>query len=273
LLAPFAAMIFLRRAVWHWPAQGTPLAWLAFRRALGGRWFGLAGAVGGVTWILAVVLPLAPLATASRTWLELPGVLQASASAIWNTVSLATGAGLASVALGLFSWRWPIGWLTWLPFLLPGVLVALGLIALFNRPVLAAVYGTAWLVWVGWTLRYLPLAWQGANHALRAVDRTLLDAARLEGAGAWGVFRLVYGPQAGPQLAVAWYVIYLLCLWDVEMLVLLAPPGGETLALRIFNLLHYGHNAQANALCVVLLGLAVGPLVAWRVGRRMTKDA
>ena len=41
--------------------------------------------------------------------------------------------------------------------------------------------------------------------------------------------------------------------WDVETLVLIVPPGGETLSLRIFNLLHYGHNSQVNALCLLLL--------------------
>jgi DNA-binding beta-propeller fold protein YncE len=36
------------------------------------------------------------------------------------------------------------------------------------------------------------------------------------------------------------------------------------LALRVFNLLHYGHNAQVNALCLMLLALAVAPLVIWK---------
>src|ERR1039458_9902407 len=44
----------------------------------------------------------------------------------------------------------------------------------------------------------------------------------------------------------------------------LPAPGGETLALRVFNLLHYGHNAQVNALCLMLLALAVAPLVIWK---------
>ena len=39
--------------------------------------------------------------------------------------------------------------------------------------------------------------------------------------------------------------------------------GGETLALRVFNLLHYGHNAQVNALCLTLL--LVAPSVALRL--------
>src|SRR5208337_5632264 len=61
-----------------------------------------------------------------------------------------------------------------------------------------------------------------------------------------------------------WYVVFLLCLWDVESIILVVPPGGETVALRVFNLLHYGHNAQVNALCLTLLVLAVAPLAIWK---------
>ena len=45
------------------------------------------------------------------------------------------------------------------------------------------------------------------------------------------------------------------------------PPGLETMAARIFNLLHYGHNPQINALCLILLILALSPLVLWSVYR------
>ena len=62
----------------------------------------------------------------------------------------------------------------------------------------------------------------------------------------------------------SWYIVFLLCLWDVESMILVVPPGGETLALRVFNLLHYGHNAQVNALCLTLLALAVAPLLVWK---------
>ncbi|HSH15503.1 MAG TPA: hypothetical protein VLD18_05675, partial [Verrucomicrobiae bacterium] len=70
-----------------------------------------------------------------------------------------------------------------------------------------------------------------------------------------------------PFAAAVWYVIYLLCLWDVETLILIVPPGGETLALRVFNLLHYGHNSQVDAICLLLLLLAVWPLFILWLGR------
>src|SRR5437879_2118291 len=56
------------------------------------------------------------------------------------------------------------------------------------------------------------------------------------------------------------------------------PPGAETLSVRVFNFLYYGHNAQVNALCLLLLMLALAPLIVfvaisrgkgWLVGRRI----
>jgi DNA-binding beta-propeller fold protein YncE len=99
-------------------------------------------------------------------------------------------------------------------------------------------------------------------RAIRSGDPSLAAMARLEGASRWQTFRHIQWPQTSSQLAAAWYVTYLLCLWDVETLVLIVPPGGETLSLRIFNLLHYGHNSQVNALCLLLLALALVPLAA-----------
>jgi NHL repeat len=46
------------------------------------------------------------------------------------------------------------------------------------------------------------------------------------------------------------------------------PPGGDTVALVVFNLLHYGYTAQVSALGLWLAVLALAPLVvAWVVGR------
>ena len=153
----------------------------------------------------------------------------------------------------------------WLPFFVPGVLLGIALIAFFNRPATFWLYRGAGIVLVALVVRYFALGWNGAALALRQSDPDLADAGRLDGATRWQLFRHIFWPQIAPQVAVTWYVVYLLCLWDVESVVLIIPPGGETLALRIFNLLHYGHNAQVNALCLTLLALALAPLLAGAV--------
>jgi len=157
-----------------------------------------------------------------------------------------------------------IGWLLWLPFLVPGVLLGVGWIALFNRPWTRLFYQSAGIVILAFVVRYLALGWHTVAHAAQGVDRDLTDAARLEGATPWQMLRYVHWPQIAPQAAAAWYIVFLLCLWDVESMILVVPPGGETVALRVFNLLHYGHNAQVNALCLTLVALAVAPLALWK---------
>jgi ABC-type spermidine/putrescine transport system permease subunit II/DNA-binding beta-propeller fold protein YncE len=235
---------------------------------------------------LSVGLPLAQIALANRTWAELPGAVEAGTGAIWNSFWFAALAATIVVGLGLLvtnrthvrthgAGRLPyLGIVAWLPFFIPGVLLGIALIKVFNRPVIAAFYQSAGIVVLAFVIRYFAVGWTATRHAIGSVDSDLTDAAKLEGATGWQLLRFVHWPQIAPQVFAAWYVVYLLCLWDVESMVLVVPPGGETLALRIFNLLHYGHNAQVNALCLALLALAVMPLAvgaayeAWRVAGR-----
>ena len=261
--APVLLLLVLGRARMRWPlAEGTASA-RALRRQLGGRWFWLSGSVTASLLVVAVGLPLMQLVSVGRTWTELPAVLRAVPLLVGSSFGLAAAAASACVALGLALWRWNLGLILWVPFLVPGVLLGIALIFVLNRPVLEVVYHSTALVVVAWTLRYGALAWALAGRALRSVDSDLTEAARLSGAAGWTLLRQVQWPQIAPHLAGAWYLTYLLCLWDVETLTLIYPPGGETLALRIFNLLHYGHNSQVNALCLLLLGLAVAPLAVW----------
>jgi ABC-type Fe3+ transport system permease subunit len=160
-----------------------------------------------------------------------------------------------------------LGALFWLPWFVPGIFLGMALIGAFNRPGLTWFYGSSGVVLLALIIRYLAPAWFGTGAALRSVDRDLIDAARLDGARSWGLFRHIVWPQVAPQVAATWYAVYLLTLWDVETQLLILPPGGETLASRIFNLLHYGHAGQVNALCVWLLVLALAPLAVWQVWR------
>ncbi len=258
---PVLLLLWFRRVPVHWPRVEGRLGYQVVRDRLGRRWFACAGAITMLQLLLSVAIPLGQLALRGRTWAELPGALGAGQSAIQNSFVFAVAASVLCGVLGLLLWRWRTGALLWLLFLSPGVLLGMGLIYLFNRGVLTSFYQSVGIVLAALSLRYLALSWAGTRHAMRSLDESLVDFARLHGASAWQLFRHVQWPQVAPELATVCLVTYLLGLWDVETLVLIIPPGCETLALRIFNLLHYGHNAQVNALCVLLLALAVAPLL------------
>jgi DNA-binding beta-propeller fold protein YncE/ABC-type molybdate transport system permease subunit len=158
--------------------------------------------------------------------------------------------------------------LAWLAFLLPGVLLGIGLIHAFNHNWSAFLYQGAGIVILSFVIRYAVIGCQATWLAVRRTDPDLVEVALLEGANRWQLLRHVLWPQITRPVIVAWYIVFLLCLWDVESMILVVPPGGETLALRIFNLLHYGHNSQVNALCLTLLAVAMIPLLLER-GTRM----
>jgi ABC-type Fe3+ transport system permease subunit len=269
IVAPLLLLLGVQRSPVAWPQATTGTTASALRRQLGGRTGAMLGGLTGLGLGLAVVLPLAQLAFTGRTWLELPSVVRAVPEAIGQSFGLAAATATFCLALAAVTWRWRAGAVLWLPFLMPGALLGIAMIGLFNRPMFAALYGTTALVLVAFVIRYAALARHAVAQAARGLDREITDAARLDGAHGWSLLRHVHGPLLAAPAAAAWYVTYLVCLWDVETLVLIQPPGGETLALRAFNLLHYGHGSQVNAICVVLLGLAVLPLAGWWMGRSL----
>jgi ABC-type Fe3+ transport system permease subunit/DNA-binding beta-propeller fold protein YncE len=282
VVGPMLLLLWLRRRDVPWPRFSGPASPLVFRQQLGSAWWLGCGTLTMLVCLLSVGLPVVRLLAAQRTWSELPAAFAAGTSAVNHSfwcaafaASLVIGLGLAGTAAQAFSLGHAnirnratqfLGWILWLPFLVPGVLLGIGLIAVFNRSWTSAFYQSSGIVILAFAIRYVAAGWHGAEHAFQAADRDLLDAARLEGVSRWQMARYVLIPQIGATLAAAWYIVFLLCLWDVESMILIVPPGGETLAVRIFNFLHYGHNAQVNALCLVLLALALAPLILWKAG-------
>jgi len=279
VIAPVLLLTWAAHRDVSWPRTQGSVSAPVFRRQLGTMWRMSVGVVAIALSVLSVGFPVGQIAFAKRTWLELAGAIEASQGTTWNSFWFSAGAAtvVVGVALAFCSRRRKEAELVrsvasrlltsaatmiaWLPFFIPGVLIGIALIKIFNRPVLVTFYQSIGICLLALVIRYFALAWTAARHAMASVDSDLTDAARLDGASRWQMFRFVIWPQIAPQVFAAWYVVYLLCLWDVESIVLVQPPGGETLALRIFNLLHYGHAAQVNALCLTLLGVAVLPLI------------
>ncbi len=285
----------------RWPWRGLVSHADLWRSRIGGPRRGVAAVIALMTIGFSVALPLGQLVLDGRAWAELAPALQAGWSAIVTSLLLAGTTALVIVATGLaLSLRGPGGGLVaqapspgglrhptqagaplpllgaWLLFLIPGVVLGLAMIWLLNRPLTGWFYGSLGVVVLGWTLRYFAPVWTALKLASARLDRAPLEAVQLAGGNRWQQFRLALWPQLAPVAGVVWYLAFLFCLWDVETLVLIVPPGGETLSLRIFNLLHYGHSGQISALCLILLGIAVLPLVmgcGWRVaGQLLTRN-
>src|SRR5690349_16513327 len=146
ILVPLVMLALFARRGFEWPrAEGAATA-KAFRRQLGHSWFWAASACGVGLIVLSLGLPFVQLASTQRTWSELPGALAAGQSAVWNSVLLAALSSTFIIAIGFliaalsrsarnsaqFNLFNLFNVFLWLPFLIPGVLIGIFLIAVFN---------------------------------------------------------------------------------------------------------------------------------------------
>lgn len=156
-----------------------------------------------------------------------------------------------------------------LPFALPSILLAIGVIFTWNRPGLVAVYHSTGILGFLWAAKYLPLAHRVMADQVRQISFRLEEAAFMSGLSWLRNLTRVVWPLARPGFLTACGITYLFCLVELGGTLLIIPPGANTVPIRLYNLMHYGASSLVAGLGIVLIGLAVAPigLLVW-YGRR-----
>ncbi len=160
-----------------------------------------------------------------------------------------------------------------LPFALPGVITGLGVLALDRAAHggLRDALGGGTLLVLGIAVRVAWLPWKAIDLTLVTGPDPALEAAAVHGAGPLARWCRILAPRSAPAFAAGLAAAFLLAVGEIGVVVLLLPPGDSTLSVRIFDMIHYGYNANVAALCLVMAGVLVlaVPLVvsardAWR---------
>lgn len=259
IVAPALMLLGIPKQIEVWGAR-KPLSSGRFAESLGAGWRISIGIISVGLLLASVAFPLAHLFSSSNAWKQLGPVFAAGHPAFSASLitSVAAASGAVVIALLLAKRKWNA--VAWLPFLIPGVVLGILVIRIFNQSGLAWLYPSLGGVVVALAIRYLALPLQAIAQSRRSIDADILAAARADGATPARSFWKIELPLLAGPIFFAWYAAYLFCLWDAETLVMIVPPGGETLSLRAFNMLHYGHTDQVNAICLWLIVLAILPL-------------
>jgi iron(III) transport system permease protein len=193
----------------------------------------------------------------------------------WSLIVAATSATLVIIVATLLAWRARssrisaglTALLAALSFALPGPIVGLAMIAVFNRPdspVFNFLYDQSIVpLCLAQFIRGLPLALLVIWYALQSIPTEMIEHAELDGIPWWTRLLRIALPQRRGALALAWGIAFALGLGELSAGVLVAPPGLTTLTLRIFGLLHYGVEDQVAGICLalyLLFQLAMVPL-------------
>lgn len=156
---------------------------------------------------------------------------------------------------------------------IPGPIIGLGLISLFNHPRLPwlnALYDRSIaVVVVALMIRALPLALLLIWHAFNSLPQAPLELATLEGASAWQRLWRIALPQRVAAMVAAWLVALAVGIGDLSASFLVLPPGLSLLSRRIFEEAHYGVDNRLAGLALVAVGLmAIIAAVALTLFRR-----
>ncbi|MHA0862958.1 ABC transporter permease [Enterobacter wuhouensis] len=194
-------------------------------------------------------------------------------SALGTSLSLALATALFTGALGLLaSWlvvvqkikgRGVLDALSLMPAALPGIVVGVGLILLWNRPFWPVSPYNSWVILLlSYCCLLLPWPVRYVGSALRQLGGNLEPAARVHGASAFQALRFIVMPLVSPALLAAMLMVFAIASRELVTSLLLAPAGTQTVSVFIWRQFEQGSVGQGMAMATLTLLTGLGLMLS-----------
>jgi iron(III) transport system permease protein len=162
--------------------------------------------------------------------------------------------------------------MSWLPWGVPGLLLALGILwgVLGTFRFLVVLYGTPFLLMIAILIKELPVGVRTMDGALLQIHRELEESASVAGDNWLGIFRRIVVPLLSPAFLAVGVIIFLTAMKEISAIVLLYST--DTRVLSLLMLEHYiGHSPEkAMVVGTIITALVmVTAMAARHVGLRI----
>lgn len=161
-----------------------------------------------------------------------------------------------------------VGFLALAPDTVPTIVLALGLIFLWNAAWLPVTpYNTMGMLVIGYCVIFLPLVVQNVSAARLQVNDRLLEAAEVAGATRWSATRRVLLPLLLPGMVAGWLLAFSVGVRELVVSSLVRPPSTQLLSTWILAEFDQGNRAAAMAMTVIAVFSTTAVMVAvdtWR---------
>jgi len=181
---------------------------------------------------------------------------------VWNTIWFsAASAGLALILALLVAYivvrrliRFADGlaFLAMAPFVIPGIVMAIGFYAAYAGPPLM-LYGSALLIILAFTARFLPIAYANAQASIRAVHPEMEEAARILGSGRLQTIRRITAPLLKTSLLGGWLIVFIVASRELSAAIFLVGPRTRTMSVLLYDLSEQGNFELVSAFGGILL--------------------
>ena len=241
-------------------------------------WLLLAVAIPGFALVL---LPLITLLIQSSGFHHYIDAFNVARGSIYRSLLLAVSAATVLALFGFFTgymihkkalkiWRLADAATIFL-FALPGTVIGIGLISMWNTPWTNFIYATPVIVIFGLLAKYIALTSKISAVQLSQIPSSMEEAAQVAGAGWFRTMMLIVIPLAWRGLAVGWIIGYVFALRDTAVTMLIYPAGQDTLPIRILTLMANGSPELIAALCVIMIFMTLLPAALFWLILKMTK--
>jgi iron(III) transport system permease protein len=237
--------------------------------------------VGGALLLLLPLLQLLPLA--ALAWSSLLPFMQppsqkalaavsfenyksafsdgAIISAILNSLTISMTSATAVVAVTFvaawivvrtnISKRRALDQLATVPLVFPGLVMGVAIMKMYLAlPV--PVYGTIWIIFLAFLVRYLPYGIRFSYAGLLSIHRELEESSATCG-GNWGqTVRKILFPLMLPTLFAGWIYVFLITVRELGVALLLYSPGSQVISVTIWELWENGRMGEVAAFSLVI---------------------
>jgi iron(III) transport system permease protein len=165
-----------------------------------------------------------------------------------------------------------LGFVAMAPFVVPGIVLAIGFFAAYSHPPIL-LYGTAGILIAAYATRFLPIAYSNGASILRAINVDLENAARTLGAGRIKTLSSVTVPLLRTGLLSGWLLVFIPSLRELSASVFLFTPKTHVITTVIFDFSDAGNYEAVSTMGVLMMVITFAiVVVAYRfIGRDVTR--
>jgi iron(III) transport system permease protein len=142
------------------------------------------------------------------------------------------------------------------PFVIPGIVLAIGFYAAYTRQPLV-LYGTAWILILAFATRFLPIAYANSDAAIRSINPELEDAVRILGGSRALALRRVVTPLLQRGLAGAFILVFIPATRELSAAIFLYTTGTQVLSVLLFDKSDEGNFELLSSIGLVLVVVTV----------------
>ncbi|MEO6270272.1 MAG: iron ABC transporter permease [Lautropia sp.] len=149
-----------------------------------------------------------------------------------------------------------LSFLTMAPFVIPGIVLAIGFYAAYTRPPFM-LYGTAWILILAFATRFLPIAYANSNAAIRSINPELEDAVRILGGSRFTAITRVLIPLLKRSLAGAFILVFIPATRELSTAIFLYSINTQVLSVLLFDKSDEGNFEMLAAIGLLLVIITI----------------